>query len=142
VSSLDWRWKISEAIERIRTRYEFIGRKTGAPFLALVYPPEAEGAVVKEWHTHCGALRPEIDVRTVNVLEVTQEVMLDIGVENIVSSLADPMPGSDPQAELGQLWITAAAEVVQASLTEPGTGSRWSALNVWQRCFRRPAPEM
>ena len=51
MSSHDWRWKIGEAIERIRTRYDYIGRKTGAPFLALVYPPEAEPAVLKEWHT-------------------------------------------------------------------------------------------
>ena len=48
MSSQDWRWKIGEAIERVRTRYEFIGRKTGAPFLALVYPPVAEAAFLKE----------------------------------------------------------------------------------------------
>ena len=29
MSSHDWRWKIGEAIERIRTRYDYIGRKTG-----------------------------------------------------------------------------------------------------------------
>lgn len=36
----NWRWAIGEAIERIHGRYQHIGRKTGAPFLALVYPPD------------------------------------------------------------------------------------------------------
>lgn len=122
MSSHDWRWKIGEAIERVRTRYDFIGRKTGAPFLALIYPPELETAVLKEWRTHYGTLQPEIDVRSVDVLEVTQGIVSEIGAENIVSSMADPMPGSDPQLELGGLWITAVAETVQARLAEPGNG--------------------
>ena len=122
MSSQDWRWKISEAIERVRTRYEFIGRKTGAPFLALVYPPEVEAAFFKEWQAQQSTLRPEIDVRTVNVLEITQAVVADIGPENIVGSLADPMPGSYPQAELGQLWINAVADAVKTRLAEPGEG--------------------
>ena len=48
--------------------------------------------------------------------------MADIGPENIVGSLADPMPGSDPQAELGHLWINAVADAVKARLAEPGDG--------------------
>ena len=74
MSSHDWRWKIGEAIERIRTRYDYIGRKTGAPFLAVLYPPEAELAVLKEWHTQTNALRPEFDVRTIDALDITQKV--------------------------------------------------------------------
>lgn len=122
MSNQNWRRKIAEAIERVRTRYEFIGRKTGAPFLALVYPPEVETAFLKEWQAQQSTLRPEFDVRSVNVLEITQDVMADIGTENIVGSLADPMPGSDPQAELGHLWIHAVANAVKARLAEPGHG--------------------
>ena len=122
MSSQDWRWKIGEAIERMRTRYEFIGRKTGAPFLALVYPPEVEAAFLKEWQAQQSTLRPEIDVRPVSVLDITQAVMADLGAENIVGSLADPMPGSDPQADLGQLWINAVADAVKTRLAEPGQG--------------------
>ena len=118
----DWRRKISEGIERIRTRYDFIGRKTGAPFLALVYPSEVEGAFLKEWRTQCATLHPEIDVRSVNVLEVTQRIIAEIGATNIVSSMDDPMPGSDPQAELGGLWVTAVAEALESRLAEPGKG--------------------
>lgn len=122
MSSRDWKWKIREAIERLRTRYEFIGRKTGAPFLAIVYPPEVEAAVLKEWRTQCATLQPEIDVRTVDVLVETQKVIAEIGAENIVGSMTDPMPGSDPQSELGGLWITAVANAVEKRLSEPGSG--------------------
>ena len=86
MSSHDWRWKIGEAIERIRTRYDYIGRKTGAPFLALVYPPEAELAVLKEWRTQTSALRPEFDVRTIDTLKITQQVLSAIGTENYLST--------------------------------------------------------
>lgn len=118
----DWRWKIGEAVDRLRTRYEYIGRKTGAPFLALVYPSEAEITVLKEWHTQTEALRPEIDVRTVDVLAVTQQVLAEIGVAAIVDALAQPMPGSVPESELGQLWITAIAAAIQATAAPPGSG--------------------
>src|ERR1700730_12466945 len=118
----DWRRKISEAIERVRTRYEFIGRKTGAPFLALVYPSEVETAFLKEWRTQCATLHRNSDVRSVNVLEVTHRIITDIGAANIVSSMEDPMTGSDPQAELGGLWVTAVVEAVESRLAGPGKG--------------------
>lgn len=118
----DWRRKIGDAIERIRTRYEFIGRKTGAPFLAVVYPPDVETAFLKEWRTQCATLHPEIDVRSLDVLDVTHRIITEIGAANIVHSMGDPMPGSDPQAELGGLWVTAVAERVESQLAEPGNG--------------------
>ncbi len=122
MSSRDWKWKIGEALERIRTRYDFIGRKTGAPFLALVYPPEVEVAFLKEWQTQSDTLQPEFDVRAIDVLDITQTVMSDIGPDNIVDSLQDPMPGSDPQSELGHLWVSAVAEAVPKTLSRPGDG--------------------
>ena len=48
---VDWSWKLREALERVKTRYDHIGRKTGDSFLAVIYPPEAEAAVLKEWKT-------------------------------------------------------------------------------------------
>lgn len=122
MSAGNWKWKIGEAVERIRSRYHHIGRKTGAPFLAIVYPPEAEGATLKEWHDQVAGLHPDFDVRTVDVLEVTQRVLADIGAENVVSSLKDPMPGSDPEAELGNMWISTVADTIRDRLAEPGTG--------------------
>ena len=50
----------------------------------------------------------------------TQKVVDEIGAANIVASMADPMPGSDPQSELGELWITAIAGVVENRLSQQG----------------------
>ncbi len=122
MTALDWRWKIGEAVDRLRTRYRFIGRKTGAPFLGLVYPTEAEATVLKEWHTQTAALRPEIDVRSVNVLDVTQAVLSEIGADAIVDALTDPMPGSNPQSELGLLWVNGIVDAIRARLAESTDG--------------------
>jgi hypothetical protein len=111
--TFDWKWKVFEATERLRSRYEFIGRSTGAPFLALVYPPEAEAAFLREWHTVAAGLSPEFVVNTVNVLDLTQETVSEIGADNIVSAIADPMPGSDPASDLGAAWITRIADAVR-----------------------------
>ena len=122
MASSDWQWKIGEVIERIRTRYEFIGRTTGAPFIAVIYPADAEIAMFREWHTQTEALRPEINVRSVNILDVTHKVLADVGVQNIVDVISDPMPGSDPQSELGRLWIDAVANAIHECLEETSTG--------------------
>lgn len=111
----DWPWKLHEAIDRIKTRYEHIGRKTGAPFLAVVYPPEAETAVLREWHTLLDTLGPEFEVKRIDVLAVTMSVVEDLGGENIVGAMAEPMPGSNPEAELGHMWVSAVAAAVQES---------------------------
>lgn len=112
---IDWSWKLREAIEAIRTRYDHIGRKTGAPFLAVVYPPEAELAVLKEWHTQTAALSPEFDIRTVNVLDVTMAVVKEHGASTIVSAIAEPMPGANPEADLGGMWVNAVVEAVNSA---------------------------
>jgi hypothetical protein len=118
----DWGWKLREAIERIRTRYQHIGRKTGAPFLGVVYPPEAERSVLKEWHTLVATLAPEFNVRSVDVLDVTSKVIRDFGVEAIVDSMKDPMPGSDPTSELGTMWTAAVATSAREAAGRPGSG--------------------
>ena len=122
MSTVDWRWKICEAIERIRSRYDYIGRKTGAPFLAIIYPPGAEAAFFREWHTQIESLRPDFDVRTLDVLMITQGIIADIGVENIVASLKNPMPGSDPTTDLGCMWIEQLAQAVRDAFAQPGGG--------------------
>lgn len=114
----DWRWKLGEAVERIRSRYQHIGRKTGAPFLAVVFPPELESAVIAEWRTQSKTLQPDFDVRGIDVLEVTQDVISEIGAENIVDSIKNPMPGSDPVSELGHLWTTAIVDSIKKSFSD------------------------
>ena len=118
----DWKWKVGEAVSRIRTRYEFIGRKSGVPFLAIVYPLAAEIAVLREWYTQTNALRPEIDVRSIDVLMITQNVLTEFGVENIVDSLNDQEWGQSAKEDLTRLWITAIAEEVRTQMDLEGNG--------------------
>lgn len=120
--SVDWEWKLREAVDRLRTRYEHIGRKTGAPFLAVVYPPEAERSVLREWHTLAATLEPELSVRTVDVLNVTSSIVRQFGAEALVDSMTDPMPGSDPTSELGSMWTNAVATSVREAVGRHGTG--------------------
>lgn len=111
--SFDWKWKISEAIDRLRSRYDLIGRNTGAPFLALVYPPETEKAFEAEWHTVATTLAPDFEVLDIDVLKCTCEIIAEIGAENITLALADPMPGSDPSSDLAARWISRIAEAIR-----------------------------
>lgn len=120
--STKWRWKIEEVIDRLCNSYDYIGRKTGGPFLALVYPPEAEPAVLSEWHTQADALRPDFDVRTVNVLDVTQGVLDEIGVEAVVDGIENPMPGSEAEEELGLMWADAVADATREQFEAQGDG--------------------
>ena len=114
----DWRWKIGQVMERLRSRYEHIGRKTAAPFLAIVYPPEVEVAFFKEWYTQTNSLPSELEVIPIDILDVTQGVVSEIGVEDIVDSLANPMPGDNPINDLGQLWVHAILGRVHKAYSE------------------------
>ena len=118
----NWEWKIREAAERLRTRYDHIGRKTGAPFLAIVYPPEFERFVLHEWHTLAATLEPESSIRSVDVLEVTARMVEQFGARALVDAMNDPMPGSDPISELGSLWTNAVATAVRDAAARPGAG--------------------
>lgn len=103
----DWQWKLAEAVKRVQERYAHVGSKTGASLLAIVYPPEAEKAVYHEWDAQIARLGSDYDVQSVDVLTSTVQTVADLGSEHVVASIADPMPGSSPEAELGRMWITA-----------------------------------
>lgn len=121
MTEVDWAWKLREVVDRIRTAYAHIGRSSGAPILAVVYPPEQEIAVLKEWHTLLASLAGSFEVRTVDALDVTMRVVDELGVDAIVSTFEEPMPGSDPQAELGRQWVDRiAAQIHDLSARRPG----------------------
>ena len=122
MSGTEWEWKLREAVERIRLRYAHIGRSTGAPFLAVVYPTGAEGAVLKEWRTLSSTLEGEFEIHVIDVLAATMQVVEDLGSENIVAAIASPMPGSKPEAELGVMWASAVAERVKEVASKPASG--------------------
>jgi hypothetical protein len=121
-SVVDWSWKLREALDRVRTRYEHIGRNTGAPFLVVVYPPEAESAVLKEWQTLASTLGAEFDVRTIDVLAATSSVIDELGAVNVVEVLTNPMPGASPEAELGSMLVRALAARVKECALGRGQG--------------------
>ena len=112
----DWQWKLAEAVKRIQERYAYVGSKTGASLLAIVYPPEAENAVYREWDAQIARLGSDYDIQTVDVLAITVQAVADLGSEHVVASIADPMPGSNPEAELGRMWITAVTREIHDRL--------------------------
>lgn len=112
MSTTQWHWKIGEAVERIRSRYHHIGRKTAAPFLAVVYPPDAEVAVLREWQAQSESLRPDFNLLRVDALEVTSRIFADIGADNIVQAIEHPMPGAFPQDELGEQFVGVLADAI------------------------------
>lgn len=111
--SADWKQKLGLVIERITTRYEQIGRKTGAPFLAVVYPQEAEQEVISEWRTLTSTIGCGYDFREIDIVSSVIAETGKLGVENVVNSISDSMPGSNSEAELGQIWVKAVAEAVK-----------------------------
>jgi len=133
MSTVDWRWKLGEAAERIRTRYARIGSKTGAPFLAIAYPPEAQAAVFKEWHVQLDGLKPEFDVRSIDLLPITHRVIEEIGAPNVVEAMQRPMPGSKPLNDLNTMWAKAIAEAVRQAFTQGGSKGGKPAVSL-ERC--------
>ena len=128
MSRRNWKWKVGEAIERIRTRYEFIGRQTGAPFLAVIYPPSDERLALKEWQTQCATLAPDFEIRSVDVLDITQSIVSRFGAQNLVDAIESPMPGSDPGSELADMWIRAICDAVKAEFSTPCNGKPVTSL--------------
>ena len=114
----DIAWKIKEAASRIKERYDFIGHQTGAPFLAIVFPQEAELWTMKEWRAQTGIFADQYDLIYVDLLEITTRCLDQLGVENIIAAQEDPMPGANPEAELANLWISEIIQTMQAKLSE------------------------
>ncbi|MEI6045090.1 MAG: hypothetical protein WCS37_12130 [Chloroflexota bacterium] len=118
----DWPWKLREAFDQIKNRYDHIGRKTGAALLAIVYPPEVEQAVLKEWHTLSGSFGNGFEVRTIDVLTETMKVVEELGSDSIVGAMSDPLPGAEPETDLGRMWISQIIEQVREEANRPANG--------------------
>ncbi len=118
MNTVDWQWKLNEAIDRLKYHYEHIGRKTGYPFLGIVYPPDMERTILKEWSILRKSLEDDFDFRTIDVMEVTHNVVESVGVDTIVENIKEPMPGSNPEKDLGHMWVTAIVQEVTANLEE------------------------
>jgi hypothetical protein len=114
----EWHQHLCEAVGWVQTRYQHIGRKTGAPFLAVVYPPEIEEDVFKEWGVQIKCLNSEYMVRDLDLLEITRAATDDIGLETVLETLDDPAPGSDPEKELANIWLTKIADEIGKTFGE------------------------
>ncbi|HPL66364.1 MAG TPA: DUF1788 domain-containing protein [Syntrophales bacterium] len=114
----DISWKIKEAAARIKDRYHFIGHQTGAPFLAIVFPQEAELWTMKEWRAQAGIFADQYDLIYIDLLEITTRCCDQLGVENIIAAQEEPMPGADPEAELANLWISEIITAIKTKLVE------------------------
>ncbi len=116
--SYSWRAKLGEVVERVRSRYHHIGRKTAAPFLCVVYPPDQEVAVHQEWHAQSESLGPDFALHRIDVLEVTSQIIADNGAENIVDALEHPGPGFTPQEDLAEEFVsTLSAQILERIAT-------------------------
>jgi hypothetical protein len=120
--SVDWQWKIDEAIEIIRHRYDHIGSKTGAPFLAVIYEPEAERAVLARWRDGTKALEPDFALESLDVAEITSKALQEIGTDTVVELMNNPMPGSDATAELARVWLQSIGRAVREALRKAHPG--------------------
>ncbi|MDK2408589.1 hypothetical protein QHH11_09935 [Aphanizomenon sp. PH219] len=109
----NWKRKLEEASTQIKTGYAQIGRKTGAAHLAIIYPPEVETAVFKEWQSITAGLGTEFEIKIIDILAVTMGLIDEIGCQEIIDTITRPMPGSDPKSELGQMWLQAILDQVQ-----------------------------
>lgn len=117
---VDWRWKLRHTVEQLKTRYQSIGRRTGYPFLAVVYPHAVEKDFFREWQTLCAALADEFVLREIDLLAVTREVVAREGVDAIVGEIKDPsFPGSSPEEALGIEWVNASVDAVTRALRAP-----------------------
>lgn len=110
----EWNKTLCEAVGRLQLRYDQIGRKTGAPFLAIVYPPELEKQVLKEWDTLVKSLGDDYQVTAIDILEITHAITSQIGLDTILESMKDPEPGCEPERELGNLWLSSIQEKIES----------------------------
>jgi hypothetical protein len=142
MTEVDWGWKLREAAERIRTRNEHIGRKTGAAFSPSCTRPRPNESSC-EWHVLAATLAPEFEVRAIDVLDVTMRGGRPGGSGIDEGPHAGLDPGVRARGRLGRAVVadvrTAAGRPGSgvphlswsASLPVPGSGSRVVVQALW-----------
>lgn len=138
----EWYQHVCEAVGKIKNRYEHIGRKTGAPFLALVYPPEIEADVFREWDAQSQSLKDDFHIKNLDLLDLTQEVNADIGLETILDTIGNPSPGSNPEQELGNLWLTKIVDTVRSAFQDEKTARPVVVLKRLAALYPITGPQM
>ena len=76
---------------------------------------------MKEWDALSGMLRSDFELINLDILEITMKVVQQLGVENIVETLENPMPGSNPETELASMWLSEIVNEVKNNLSVPSS---------------------
>ncbi|KAF5051995.1 hypothetical protein DSECCO2_413260 [anaerobic digester metagenome] len=118
----NWHWAIDEAMNAITTRYDAIGRTTGVPFLAIIYPPGEERGFWHELEVRLNALSPGIESRYVDLLGLTTRVIEETGIDQVVEVLEDPFLATQAESDLARLWLDAVRDEVRATGEMTGVG--------------------
>jgi len=138
----EWHKHLCEAVGWIQTRYHHIGRKTGAPFLAVVYPPDIEHEVFREWDAQIKSLNSEFAVKELDLLEITQTATHEIGLDTVLETFDVPAPGSNPERELANLWLTAIADEIDAAFRTMPAGKPLIVLKSLAALYPVTGPQM
>ena len=107
----DWRNKVHRAIERVADQYDKIGRMTGIPVLGVIISPDTEENAIREWKIQSSTLNG-FHFKEIDVLELTTNEVERFGVDNIVNMIEKPMPGADPESDLGNIWVKAVTDKI------------------------------
>lgn len=114
MSEIDWKRKIVDSIEKITSEYDSIGRNTGSPLMAIVFPQNYEKEFLREWRMQIDRYSDRFEFIEINVLDITMSQVDSIGIDSIINILKEPMPGSNPENELGQMWVSAIVDSIRA----------------------------
>lgn len=97
--------KVHEAIHRLRNSYGMIGKKTGLPYLAIVFPPSDEYEVLREWHFQMDTFQEEFHCIPIDVVKCSQKVLNYVGIEKVRETFHDETLVQNAKRDLGVMWI-------------------------------------
>ena len=74
---------------------------------------------MREWHIQIEALAPTIEGKFVNIVDITQHVITDLGIDTVATVLSDPDNSENAKTDMGRMWI----EEVKTAVREAGSSS-------------------
>jgi hypothetical protein len=99
-----------------------LGERLAFLFLPSFILSQQRVAFLREWRTQTRALQPDVEVKAIDVLAVTQSVLSDLGEDNVVESLNDEEWGTSAREDLNRLWVSAIADEVRLKMMEESPG--------------------
>lgn len=112
-------WKIKEAILKLKNNYDFIGHKTGAPFLGIVYNHSEEQWFYKEWDAQVQSIANEFVFFDIDFLKLIHNCISNLGINEAIDAINNPMRGNSPYNGLAELFIDDTIEIIKEKLSNP-----------------------